>query len=188
MHSAAGTWLFAGRRWLQPHDPDDHSTLLVNYENLHALFPHMAPCSLDRFLHVLSDVTEAWGRRLQDSGTSSCDSLANHGPRQPPGRFGLARTRTRTSPLPGPPLPAVPSHPPPTRPSGRPPLPPTSSPPSWFYAAGSDSREQHQTSQCQRRPVRISRAPFPSAIVSPRGLHIEYGTFASIPSASVLPD
>ena len=75
-----GTWLVAGRRWLDPADPNDRAALDVSYTNLRLLFPtFIAACPIQRFFKALSDVSGSWRRRLSQAGAaplfaSGCNS------------------------------------------------------------------------------------------------------------------
>lgn len=68
--STAGHWVFSGRRWLDPEDPEDRSRLQARYLDLCAKFPTIDPtCDADRLLAVLSSFQRSWARRV-----AACDS------------------------------------------------------------------------------------------------------------------
>ena len=62
--SDAGNWLFRGRRWIDPADPDGRTMLELHHHNLSILFPSFtAACSLDRFIDVVAAVVDSWSRQ-----------------------------------------------------------------------------------------------------------------------------
>ncbi len=64
--SDAGNWLFCGRRWIDPSDPDGRIKLDLHYHNLCALFPAFATdCSHDRFIGAVSAVIDSWSRHAE---------------------------------------------------------------------------------------------------------------------------
>ena len=58
----AGNWLFSGRRWRNPHNPQDRAALIAGYDSLVATFPDFARCSRDRFLATISSFWSSWSR------------------------------------------------------------------------------------------------------------------------------
>ena len=68
--SAAGSWLFLGRKWLNPLDPNDRTMLDIHYQNLCALCPSFTSCPKKLFLDSLSYVSSSWSRRMEGSGKS----------------------------------------------------------------------------------------------------------------------
>jgi hypothetical protein len=61
--SDAGNWLFCGRRWINPADPDGRAKLDLHYDNLSILFPAFTTsCSLDRLIDAVSAVINSWSR------------------------------------------------------------------------------------------------------------------------------
>ena len=64
-YSDAGSWLFCGRKWIDPADPDGRDKLDLHHFNLCALFPPFAAaCPRDRFIDAMPPSVEAHeGRR-----------------------------------------------------------------------------------------------------------------------------
>jgi hypothetical protein len=63
MSSDAGNWLFSGRKWINPADPDGRTKLDLHYDNLCLLFPAFAAaCSRDQLIEAVSAVIERWSR------------------------------------------------------------------------------------------------------------------------------
>ena len=59
--SSAGNWLFRGRKWIDPADPDGRTMLQIHHHNLSILFPAAtAACSLGRFIDAVAAVAGAW--------------------------------------------------------------------------------------------------------------------------------
>jgi hypothetical protein len=58
----AGNWLFSGRRWRNPRNPQDRAALIAGYDSLVATFPDFARCSRDRFLATISSFWSSWSR------------------------------------------------------------------------------------------------------------------------------
>ena len=62
--SDAGNWLFCGRKWIDPADPDGRTLLELHHHNLSILFPAFAAaCSRDRFIDAVAGVIESWSRQ-----------------------------------------------------------------------------------------------------------------------------
>ena len=62
--SDAGNWLFCGRKWIDPADPDGRTKLELHHHNLSILFPAItAACSRDRFIDAVAAVIESWSRQ-----------------------------------------------------------------------------------------------------------------------------
>jgi hypothetical protein len=78
--SVAGNWLFIGRRWLDPQEPDDRHAIDASYEALCTRFPDFSRCSRESLLRALSEVSSSWNRRLSSrhatNGLSPCPSAA----------------------------------------------------------------------------------------------------------------
>jgi hypothetical protein len=61
--SAAGYWLFARRRWLDPRCQDDLRALNASYDHLCACFPPLAACcARSRFLARVAAAAADWDR------------------------------------------------------------------------------------------------------------------------------
>jgi hypothetical protein len=59
--SDAGNWLFCGRKWIDPADPDGLIKLDIHYHNLCTLFPAFpAACSHSRFIGAVAAVIDSW--------------------------------------------------------------------------------------------------------------------------------
>ncbi len=62
-YSDAGNWLFCGRKWIDPADPDGRAKLDLHYHNLSILFPAFtSACSLDRLVDAVAAVIDSWSR------------------------------------------------------------------------------------------------------------------------------
>ena len=72
--SVAGSWLFSGRRWLDPSDPEDRTMLDLHYDNLCTLVPQFCRCSRERFLSAISAVIASWSRRCSDAAENSASA------------------------------------------------------------------------------------------------------------------
>jgi hypothetical protein len=78
--SDAGNWLFCGRRWMDPADPDGRITLDLHYHNLCALFPAFAAaCSNDRFIGAVTAVIDSWSRHAAAADAESDPPSAGTG-------------------------------------------------------------------------------------------------------------
>ncbi len=61
--SDAGNWLFSGRKWIDPSDPDGRTKLDLHHNNLRLLYPAFAAaCSCDRLIEAVASVIERWSR------------------------------------------------------------------------------------------------------------------------------
>ncbi len=61
--SDAGNWLFCGRKWIDPADPDGRTKLDLHHDNLCILFPAFAAaCSRDRLIEAVTAVIERKSR------------------------------------------------------------------------------------------------------------------------------
>ena len=61
--SDAGNWLFCGRKWIDPADPDGRAKLELHHHNLSVLFPAFASaCPLERFIAAVAGVIDRWSR------------------------------------------------------------------------------------------------------------------------------
>ena len=75
---SAGNWLFRGRRWLDPADPDDRAAILSNYERLCTLFPPFGiACKLDKLIAALGTVTRRWAAVCRSSPTPHFLSMSS---------------------------------------------------------------------------------------------------------------
>ena len=85
-YSDAGSWLFCGRKWIDPADPDGRDKLDIHHFNLCVLFPPFAAaCPHDRFVDAIATVAESWSqpmRAVADAGR--CRTLADFAPDSPP--------------------------------------------------------------------------------------------------------
>jgi hypothetical protein len=80
--SDAGNWLFSGRKWIDPADPDGRTMLELHHHNLSILFPAFtAACSLDRLIDALATVIDSWSRHT-DAATEAgrCSSVVEIAP------------------------------------------------------------------------------------------------------------
>jgi hypothetical protein len=79
--SDAGDWLFCGRRWIDPADPDGRTKLDIHYHNLCALYPSFAAaCSHDRFLSAVAAVVEGSPHAAHDEAGTPPAQHASHLP------------------------------------------------------------------------------------------------------------
>ena len=61
--SDAGNWLFGGRKWIDPADPDGRTKLELHHNNLCLLYPAFAAaCPCDRFIESVAAVIDRWSR------------------------------------------------------------------------------------------------------------------------------
>ncbi len=61
--SDAGNWLFCGRKWIDPADPDGRTKLELHHNNLCLLYPAFAAvCSCDSLIEAVTAVFERWSR------------------------------------------------------------------------------------------------------------------------------
>ena len=61
--SDAGNWLFSGRKWIDPADPDGRTKLELHHNNLCLLYPAFAAaCSCDRLIEAVAAVIDRWSR------------------------------------------------------------------------------------------------------------------------------
>jgi hypothetical protein len=61
--SDAGDWLFSGRKWIDPSDPDGRTKLDLHHHNLCLLYPAFAAaCSCDELVAAVAAVIERWSR------------------------------------------------------------------------------------------------------------------------------
>jgi hypothetical protein len=61
--SDAGNWLFSGRNWIDPADPDGRTKLELHHNNLCLLYPAFAAaCSCDRLIEAVAAVIDRWSR------------------------------------------------------------------------------------------------------------------------------
>ncbi len=68
--SDAGNWLFSGRKWIDPTNPDGRTKLNIHHHNLCLLYPAFAAaCSCDRLIAAVSAVIERWSR----NGSAAAD-------------------------------------------------------------------------------------------------------------------
>jgi hypothetical protein len=65
-HRAAGNWLFAHRRWINPDDPDELERLVEGHRHLCTNFPALASCSLDSFVGLVGAISRRWTERCKD--------------------------------------------------------------------------------------------------------------------------
>jgi hypothetical protein len=83
--SDAGNWLFSGRTWIDPADPDGRAKLDLHYDNLSILFPAFtASCSLDRLIDAVAAVVHSWSRHFGNAARpmrsrGTADVVTRHG-------------------------------------------------------------------------------------------------------------
>ncbi len=78
---SGGVCFFSGRRWLDPTDAADSSTLRANYQSLCDRFPIFHTCPPDRFLNCIAEVSCTWSERLRASTAPfNCMSVAHYAP------------------------------------------------------------------------------------------------------------
>jgi hypothetical protein len=77
--SDAGNWLFCGRKWIDPADPDGRTLLELHHHNLSILFPAFAAaCSRDRFIDAVAGVIESWSRQTAAAAAAGrCPSVVD---------------------------------------------------------------------------------------------------------------
>ncbi len=72
--SDAGNWLFSGRKWIDPADPDGRAMLDLHHHNLSLLFPAFAAaCSRDRLADAVADVIARWSHRPRAATPGECE-------------------------------------------------------------------------------------------------------------------
>ena len=78
--SDAGNWLFCGRKWIDPADPDGRAKLDLHHYNLSVLFPGFASaCSLDRFIDAVAAVIDSWSRHAAATDFEESSPSADFG-------------------------------------------------------------------------------------------------------------
>ena len=76
---SAGNWLFRGRRWLDPANPEDRNALNVNYDRICIQFPEFeAACRRDKFIAALGAVAGRWAALCKNGQDAS--RLSKHTP------------------------------------------------------------------------------------------------------------
>jgi hypothetical protein len=80
--SDAGNWLFCGRKWIDPADPDGRTKLELHHHNLSILFPAFtSACSLDCFIDAVTAVTDSWSRHTEAAAEGGrCSSVVDISP------------------------------------------------------------------------------------------------------------
>ncbi len=108
--SDAGNWLFCGRKWIDPADPDGRAKLDLHHYNLSVLFPGFASaCSLDRFIDAVAAVINSWSNHAAATNFEESSPSADFGPEhavESSGRM-LETSSTRPSSAPPPPDPST---------------------------------------------------------------------------------
>ena len=70
----AGDWLFCGRKWIDPADPDGRTKLDLHHHNLSILFPAFASaCPRERFLAAVAGVIERWSQHPSAATAAETD-------------------------------------------------------------------------------------------------------------------
>jgi uncharacterized membrane protein YgcG len=84
--SVAGNWLFSGRCWIDPSDPEGFTKLDLHYHNLRTLFPDLTiACPPDRFVGAVAAVGRSWAYHAaaHAAGIADSTSIADFAPLSP---------------------------------------------------------------------------------------------------------